>query len=164
MKQFLCVFLLALTFTAAKAQSKTAYIDLGRVVYAMPEYQKAMDQYKIYLKQFFARHDDITNEYKVKKAKFQRDSATWTSSIRQIHEAELAQLEARVESFELNALDGLQGYYDNLFNPIQQKAIDAVNEVGKENGFENIVTIDKLKENPGATDIMALVKKKLGIK
>jgi hypothetical protein len=52
---------------------------------------------------------------------------------------------------------------DKLFPPLEAKANAAISAVVKENGYDKVVDKPELKNNPGAKDIMALVKKKMGI-
>ena len=54
-----------------------------------------------------------------------------------------------------------------LFQPIQEKAIKAVNEVAEENGFTYILDTGAgavVYSSPSSLDILPLVKTKLGLK
>jgi len=80
-------------------------------------------------------------------------------------EKELADLQSRIDAFKTKAQQDLQGKQQELLQPFIVKAKDAVKDVAKENKYTTILNSIEdvvLYSEPG-DDIMALVKKKLGI-
>jgi outer membrane protein len=82
-------------------------------------------------------------------------------------EDELQSIQQRMQSFQQQAEQSLTEKKAELFKPIQDKAIKAVNDVAAENGFTYIFDIAGgavAYFSPDSYDILTLVKAKLGLK
>jgi len=89
-----------------------------------------------------------------------------SSIIKQTKEKEILDLQRRIQEFQQTAQEDLQNKENELTAPIIEKARNAVRDVAKENGYTFIFnsTEGLLLYTEPADDIMALVKKKLGLK
>jgi outer membrane protein len=92
--------------------------------------------------------------------------STYSELAKASKEAELQDMQNRIQTFEQTAQQDIQQKRVELFKPIQDKALKAVSAVAEENGFTYI--LDKgtgaiVYESSDAQDILPLVKKKLGL-
>ena len=86
--------------------------------------------------------------------------------IRASKEQELQELQQRIQNFQQLAVDNLRSTEQELFQPIMDKALNAIKEVGKENGFTYVFDLSAggiLYFADNTEDILPLVKKKLGL-
>ena len=89
-----------------------------------------------------------------------------TDLIRKTKEQELTDLRQRIETYQQNAQQKLQEKEKELLQPIIDRAKQAIADVAKENGYTYIFDTNAgtLLYQQDSDDIMALVKKKLGLK
>jgi outer membrane protein len=90
----------------------------------------------------------------------------YTNLIRQTKEADIQEMQQRIQNFQQMAQEDLQTQQSQLMRPIIEKANKAVREVAEEKGF--IYIFDIGSGNPvywsdKSTDVLPLVKAKLGI-
>ena len=78
---------------------------------------------------------------------------------------EIAGLEDRIKEFQQTAQESLQKKQNELLEPMVNKAKKAVEDVAKELGYKNVIdsSVGVLLYSDPADDIMAQVKKKMGI-
>jgi outer membrane protein len=76
----------------------------------------------------------------------------------------LIKLYQEVQGFNQKAEEQMAQRQQQLVGPIRVKAMDAIKAVAKEAGYAYILDVSTLIVAPPADDIVALVKKKLGIK
>ncbi|MBN1118916.1 MAG: OmpH family outer membrane protein [Bacteroidales bacterium] len=152
------------------AQLKIGHINSQELMASMPETDSAQKK----LEQVALEHDNILEEMSVelnKKyedylKKLQDTANPMSELVRANKESELQELQERMQTFQQNAEQDIQRQRMALFQPIQEKAIKAVNDVAAENGFTYILDIGAgavVYTAPGAEDILPLVKNKLGI-
>ena len=87
-----------------------------------------------------------------------------SSAVRQLREKELTDLQERITLFEQSLQDLMQERQIELMTPFQDKILQAIKDVAKENGYAYIFDTKNLLYSDGGDDVSALVKKKLGIK
>jgi outer membrane protein len=108
-------------------------------------------------------------EFNTKYQDFQKNTATYSPTVRQTKERELAEMQARIEEFYNNAQQELVTTRDTLFAPLVEKARNAVQKVGRENNLFTVfdqssgATLYMDENNPDLIDISLLVRKELGI-
>jgi outer membrane protein len=170
MKKLLKVALVAvcMIFAAnlAKAQTKLGYIALDQVVDQMPETKVAMKTITDYNKQFIDVLTSMNNEYQSKGQAYQAQRATMTDAVRSSKEAELADLQKRLQDEQTTAQQQVDAKRNELGKPIIDKARAAVAQVAKEKGYTFVVNSSQtdLIVSPPGDDLMAEVKAKLGLK
>jgi outer membrane protein len=78
---------------------------------------------------------------------------------------EIADLEERIRNFQTTAQESLQKKQSELLEPMMTKAKKSVEEVAKENGYKYVIDSSQgmLLYADASDDIMALVKKKMGL-
>ena len=106
----------------------------------------------------------MVEEFQAKKDKFDREAGTMSSSVRQIREKELVDLQTRIQEFQYGVQDDLEEKQYELAKPFQDKIQEAINQVAKENGFSYIFDTQILLFYDNGVDVTPMVKAKLGIK
>lgn len=162
----LVAFTIAAMGVSAQTAVKLGHIESQKLIQAMPEWAEAQ-------KKFQAQQDEVEKEMARLQEQFQtqmneyaQNSKTYSDVIRTSKEQELQDLRTRIQRFQETAMNDLETAQQNLMRPITEKAINAIKEVGKENGFTYIFDLSAgpiLYTSETSQDILPLVKKKLGI-
>jgi outer membrane protein len=171
MKKYLItlITLAVISFGATNAQSKTqkiGHINSQELLASMPESDSAQKKIEALAKEHESVLEEMTVEYNKKLEVLNKDYNTLSDLAKASKEAELQDLQTRVQTFQQSAQEDLQKKRMEYFKPIQDKALKAVSDVAAENGFTYILDSGVgavVYEGPDAQDILPLVKKKLGI-
>ena len=166
----ICLIVLAFTTLAVNAQQKLkiGHINSQELLSLMPESDSAQKK----LEQIANDHQLVLEEMSVEfNKKFETyrkamDAGTMSALARASKEAELEDLQTRIQQFEQTAQQDLQQQRVEIFTPVQEKALNAVNEVAEENGFTYIFDTGVgalVYTSPDSQDILPLVKIKLGL-
>lgn len=167
MKRILITVLLTLSATLAMAQNyKFAHISSQELIASMPEQDSALNKLKAYEQEIMEQMEQLQVEVNRKYQEYMQKREEYTPALRQVKEKEIAELQQRVQEYQMAAQQDFQGMQQRLMKPILEKANAAIEKVGKENGY--IYVFDKslgsiLYASADSTDILALVQKELGI-
>lgn len=164
MKKLIVAGVMALSFLGAGAQTKIGYVSTDEVIAAMPETDKANKELQEYQESLGKQYDDLQKEANEKSEQFVKDSATYSASMKEIKREEIIKLIQRVQNFQQEAQEKTKQVAQQKFTPIQQKAMEAIKSVAKKNGYAYILDINSVIVGPPGDDVIALVKKELGIK
>ena len=162
----LFVFILGALTVSAQSKLKLGYVNSDSLMLVMPGVDSAntllQSEYKSYQAQLSAMQAELNQKYQ----DYQTNLATMSELIKQTKMAELQDLNTRIESFTAKADTAFQKKKAELFKPLQQKAVKAIDEVAKENGYSYIFdsALGTLLFKTESDNIMGLVKKKLNIK
>jgi len=148
----------------ASAQ-KTGYIRVDDVVRLMPEtgkLQGILEKYQTdslkprfdYTLSEFQRKDSIVNG---------KDSLKYPAAARAKMREEMQQDMYELQNWQQLSQQLVQARQDQLLEPIYAKAVNAIQQVAKENGYSYIYTKDALLVAPPADDILPLVAKRLNL-
>ena len=152
---------------ASQAQNpvKIGYIDFNTLLAAMPGIDSVKIKLQSYQKTLTDQMDAMKAEFENKYLDYQSQSASMSDLIKQTKEKELSDLQGRIDAFQQKASQDLQAKQQELVAPFIEKAKVAVREVAKENKFNFILNSieDVVIYKDDADDVMAIVKKKLGI-
>lgn len=148
---------------------KLGHIDSRMVFAAMPESDSASRQLEREAAIMQKTLEELQVEFNRKYEDYLRLSNDPNTSrvILNTKEEELQSLNQRSQSFQQQAEQSIAEKRVQLFQPIQDKAIKAVNEVAAENGFTYIFDTAGgmiVYTSPDSEDILPLVKAKLGLK
>jgi outer membrane protein len=173
MKRFLGIAALVIVVTLAgqdiAAQNfKFGHINRNELIQAMPEFDSAKVKLEKLSTELQNTAELLQVELNNKYEAYLKDSKNLTDLVKQTKEQEIQDAQKRLSDFQTNAQTQLQEKQVELFNPVTAKADKAIKEVGKENGYiyvfdlsQNVIAyFDETK----STNIMALVKTKLGLK
>ena len=161
MKNTIKVFVLvALTLAAmsVSAQVKLGHIETQKLIQAMPEWTAAQKTFEEEQKKVNTELNSLREQFQTKLAEYSEKMKTYSEAMRATTEEELQGLQQRIQRFQETAMAQLEKTQNDLMQPVMEKALNAIKEVGKENGFTYIFDM-----NAGIQDVLPLVKKKLGL-
>jgi outer membrane protein len=172
MRHFLSVIIFSLLlFVGASASAQTlkfGHIDFQGLLQLMPERdvaQKALAKMQTDLE---SQLGVMQKEYQTKGQEYVAlvKQANVTDAIRQAKEADIQSLQERISTFQQQAQDNLQKEESKQFQPVVEKARKAITEVAKEQGMLYVFEVNSVLYYNAAqsTDLMPLVKAKLGLK
>lgn len=147
----------------AEAQSKIGYISSQELVSIMPEMKKADSSLQDLQNALIQSATDRQNAFYAAVEKFNKDSTNYTEAQKTVKRAELTKMGQDLGGEEDRIRQQLQQRQQQLVQPINQKAYDAVQAVAKENGYTYVFEKEALLVAPPGEDILPLVAKKLGI-
>lgn len=170
MTKYLKIIIIAIgmfSFTGVAAQQKIGHINADKLLQMMPETKEAQKKLEEYGKQLEKDLTDMQTELETKVTEFRSKQDSYTNLAIETKTQEIQELQRRIQSYNQRAQEDLQNKQVELFDPIIQKATNAVKEVAEENGFAYILDSSESKAvviyAGGGEDVMPLVKKKLGI-
>jgi outer membrane protein len=153
MKKLLKVALVAVCFLTvgnfAKAQTKIGYINFDALI-----------------GQFTDQLATMQTELQNKGKDYQATQATMTDAVRSAKQAELQDIQKRMQDFNTTAQQKFDEKSNELVKPLSDKAHTAVEAVAKEKGYTYVINSAQTQFiiAPPADDLMEAVKAKLGIK
>jgi outer membrane protein len=164
MKKLFLAGVMALGIFSASAQNKIGYISLDELIGVMPEAGKADAELKDYQASLGQQGQDMMKDLSAKDSLFVRDSAKLSPSMKEIKRNELIALYQRVQGWQQQAQDLYQQKAQEKIVPLRTKAMEAIRQVAKENGYAYILDVNSVIVAPPGDDVIGLVKKKMGIK
>jgi outer membrane protein len=106
----------------------------------------------------------MQSELETKFGEYQAKVATWPDAIRQQKERELQQLDQGLQEFSMTVQNDLAVMEQNLLAPMIERVSNAIEAVGKEQGFTYIFDASTgVTLYNGGTDVSDLVRTKLGM-
>ena len=168
MKNTIKVFVLvALTLAAmsVSAQVKLGHIETQKLIQAMPEWTAAQKTFEEEQKKVNTELNSLREQFQTKLAEYSEKMKTYSEAMRATTEEELQGLQQRIQRFQETAMAQLEKTQNDLMQPVMEKALNAIKEVGKENGFTYIFDMNAgvLYGAENSQDVLPLVKKKLGL-
>ena len=148
MKQKFLAFVVLMTSisTSLLAQTtpltKIGYTNVDVILMQLPEAKKMQNELEVAKAQFDKAIGETYKEFQEKYEAYQKNGPNMTDVIRADKEKELQSLQGRVEEMQKNAQTSLQTKQQQLMEPILTKVNNAIQEVGKENGYLYILNMD----------------------
>jgi outer membrane protein len=151
MKQKLIAFLVVMTFvsapllaqtTPASGLTKIGYTNVDYIIERLPEAKKMQNELEVTKAQLDKSLGDMIKEAQDKYQAYQKNGANMTDVIRADKEKELEGLQTRIQEYQTSAQTSLQRKQQQLLEPILTKVNDAIQAVGKENGYLYILNMD----------------------
>ena len=163
-KKLIIAILCCLPLTMVAQTLKFGTINTGEVLTAMPERAAAEQQLQDLTKRYEDEFVKLQEDFQKKYQEVQAMGDTVPETIKMRRYEELQAMDQRIQSFRQVVEQDLAKKQDELFIPIQQKLMDAINAVGSENGFTYIFDANAAYyKGVGNEDVTPLVKAKLGI-
>lgn len=146
---------------------KFGRINSQEIIANMAETKEAQTQLQTFVGELQAQMETIQVEFNTKYQEYQKNLETMSDAVKQIKEKELTDINGRIRDFEQMAQQDIHKKEVELFQPIQEKAINAINEVAKAGGYVfvydlaagSMIYIDEAV----VTDLGPAVRTKLGI-
>lgn len=159
----LLAFVALLGMTDAVAQ-KFGHLDAQDILLTLPERAEAQASIEAAAAEYETEVSRMQSELETKFADYQAKAATWPDAIRQQKERELQQLDAGLQEFGMTIQNDLAQMEQQLLAPMIERVRDAIDAVGKEQGFTYIFdTSTGVTLYNGGEDVTDLVKTKLGM-
>ena len=162
--------LVAFIFVAFAASAQTAkpiklgHLDVQKLMSVMPESKKADETLQAKQTEIQKEMASMTETYQKLLQEYQANEKTYTDLVRANKEQEIRSLGEWIQNFRELADQQLQETYNKLMGEIMEKIQKAAQEVGKENGFTYIFTMNALLfAADNSEDVLPLMKKKLGL-
>lgn len=163
MKKILIILALVLPMMASA--QKYGHVNTAELFQLMPELKDVTARLDSLNKQYESLLVNMQEEYQKKAQEYEQKASTMTDAMKQIQEEELYTMQQRLQTTYQTAQQDIAQKRQEFVAPIQEKMLKAIQAVGQEKGFTYIFdTAAMVYVDPTATDVMADVKAKLGIK
>jgi outer membrane protein len=162
---FVSVVLSATIFS--QTTLKIGHINSQELLQAMPESDSAQAKLDKAVKELQSQLEAMQVEFNNKYQDYVSKKDTYSDLIKQTKEADLQQMNQRIQQFQANAEQDVQKQRTEIFKPVLDKANKAIAEIAKENGFTYILDLSAgtvIYHSDNSTNILPLVKQKLGLK
>ncbi len=142
---------------------KIAHISLDSLVSLMPETKTAKDVAQNYLKTLESEVTKMSDEFQKKYTDYMTAADNMSELLRRTKEEELTQMQRRIEDFRMQAQQDYQRKYNELTQPILDKAKKGIEMVAKEGGYKYVLdtSMGNVLYSEPSDDILMAVKKKL---
>jgi outer membrane protein len=157
MKQKLIAYMVVMTMistpllaqtTPASGTGKIVYTSVEFLLQRIPEGKVVQNQLEVTKAQLDKALQETYKEAQEKYEAYQKNGASMTEVIRADKEKELSNLQTRIQEMQTNAQQSLQTKQQQLMEPLITKVNDAIQAVGKEQGFLYIINMDGGQGNP----------------
>lgn len=166
MMKWIAVIAFVCSAMGVSAQVKLGHIETQKLIQAMPEMAKARETMEAKQSEIERELTNMQEQFKAKFEEYSKNGKTMSDVIRAAKKQELQELQQRIQSFQQIAMENLEKTQAELMQPIMEKAMNAIKEVGKENGFTYIFDLSQggiLYFADQTEDVLPLVKRKLGL-
>jgi len=164
----LIVIIAAFFCVGVSAQApKIAHINMQELVFAMPEYEEAMESLTRFAQDLENTLEELQVERSRKIDEFQRLSETWSDLVRQTRAEEIQSMSQRIQMFEQRAHSDVMQEQERLLQPIIEKAQAAIEVVAKEQDITYVISSDPqilVYKAANTIDLLPAVKRHMGIR
>jgi len=158
---FLSLFLIP---SIVFAQDKQAYANVNEIFSKMPELKDIETQLASKSEVFNKNLKTMQDEYEAKINELKGLDESSPAAVIQDKQTEVLGLQNRIEEFVKKSQTEFDQERQKLLQPVQEKIMKAIKEVGDENKYIYIFDSSAMVYiNPAATDAGKQVKTKLGI-
>ncbi|RYE17917.1 MAG: OmpH family outer membrane protein, partial [Sphingobacteriaceae bacterium] len=150
----------------ANAQSKIGHINSNQVVELMPETKVVQKQIQDYSKTFSDVLTTMQTELTTNAQGYDAKRASMTDAARTAKEAELQDMNKRLQDYNTTARQKVDEKTKSLSDPLFAKLRAAIQAVAKEKGYNYVLDTSQteLLVSPDADNLLTAVKAKLGLK
>ncbi|MBU6159274.1 MAG: OmpH family outer membrane protein [Bacteroidetes bacterium] len=164
MKQTMLWALASIISLCSFAQApKLGHISTNELLMAMPETKKAQEKVQKMQDSLNTAYGEMIKEYREKDSVIRLDSAKWTAAKKEIKFKEFQELGETLQNYSQGAQQYMQQKEQEMLEPIQRIAREAIQAVAKEKGYTYVFNAESLLVSPDSDDILPLVKKYLKI-
>jgi len=172
MKHFAKLFLvmvMACICSSAVAQQnfKFGHINAQELIMMMPERDSASVRMENYGRELQDQIEAMQVEFNNKLNVYQQRHAEWSASILEMRQRELQELQVRIQEFQQTAQEDFQRMQQVLLRPVIDRANNAIEAVGKREGFIYIFDISSgsipFFNTEHSVDVLPLVRQELNI-
>lgn len=163
-KKFLLLAAIALPMLASAQTLKVGLVDTNEIIGKMPETTAAQNTLNEAQKKYQAELQRIDEEFQRQYEELQNMKEDELPAIKERKVRQLQETQQKGEAFQQQVIQDLQKQQDELMAPVVQKVRNAIESVGKENGYTLIQEMaGTIYYSAPVEDITPLVKTKLGL-
>ncbi len=145
-------------------RNELAHINVQQLISEMPEVIAAQNELSKLEKDYTTQIDNAFKEFQTKAQNYSADAANQTDVTNQARQKELESMQQNLQEFRDSASQEIQKKQMDIMTPLLEKARDAINKVGKDQGFNYVIDSSP---NGGVIlangkDLLEDVKKELG--
>lgn len=166
MKRFLLSLLLVAMAFATGAAQKYGHVNFGNLLAQMPTTASAEAKLTAFNEKQIADGEAMVKKLEEEFLAVQKDQENIPPVKLREYEAKFKAEQDRILKYEQNISVDLEKKRQELLGPIIQRAREAIDAVAKENGYDMIFDsslFNALLFTEETTDLLPLVKQKLGI-
>lgn len=162
----IAVLILYVSPAVSQDELKIGHANLVEILEALPETDSARQLIEKDTKELELMLEEMRVEYNKLFDEYQQNLATYSEVIRSAKEADIVEMQNRIQTFQQNATQQLQQRGAELMQPIYDKIQEAVDEVGRREGYAYIIDTSKgsiVFTGERSNDIGSLIREELGI-
>jgi len=165
MKNVLLTLLLSFGILISAQAQKFGYLNSNELLAMMPESKSMQDELQSYAKGLESQLTAMQAEYEKKVVEYQQNETSFTDIIKEDKIREIEGIQQRVVEFQKNAQQSLSEKEMELFTPIREKAMAAIDQVAKEGNYTFIFDSGSgsFLYAAESENVISIVKKKLGL-
>ncbi|MGV6829582.1 MAG: OmpH family outer membrane protein [Flavobacteriales bacterium] len=157
--------LLIATTSFVNAQSKVAHIDTQALLTAMPEMKAAQSQLEKLQKTYDTEIKNLMKEFEAKVTQYGNEQDSKTEAENTARAQEVQEMQNNIAAYREQAIQDLRKKEGDVFNPIREKAQNAIQKVARSLGYQYV--LDSASGSgillADGKDLLPEVKKELGI-
>jgi outer membrane protein len=148
MKQISILFMVLIlisisSITFSQSILKIGHVDINELMASLPERDSAQVLLDKETKEIQATYEEMKVMVNIQLEEYQKNLSSYTELVKKAKEAEIYDKQRRLQEFEQNASLSLQQRNIELFQPIYDKIISAIEKVATNNGFTYILDVSK---------------------
>lgn len=145
-------------------KAKFGHVDLTAVMQSLPEWTTSQAELQAKADELTKEGEALQSEFQKAYEDFQKKRGTYSDAVAKVKQKEVEDMYKRLQAFQESAQSQLTTKENELLEPIQKKALDAVKEVAKANGYTYVFDVSTQLYNSESDDLTDKVKEKLGVK
>lgn len=165
MKKVLLTLLVCVGIILSAQAQKFGYLNSNELLAMMPESIEMQEELQTYAKGLESQLSAMQAEYEKKVVEYQQNETSYTNVIKEDKIREIESIQQRVVEFQKNAQQSLSEKEAELFTPIRDKAMMAIDNVAKEGNYTFIFDSGSgsFLYAAESENVLSLVKSKLGL-
>ncbi|MDB2362461.1 OmpH family outer membrane protein [Flavobacteriales bacterium] len=165
MKKVLLTLLVCVGIILSAQAQKFGYLNSNELLAMMPESIEMQEELQTYAKGLESQLSAMQAEYEKKVVEYQQNETSYTDVIKEDKIREIESIQQRVVEFQKNAQQSLSEKEAELFTPIRDKAMMAIDNVAKEGNYTFIFDSGSgsFLYAAESENVLSLVKSKLGL-
>ncbi|MDA7794298.1 OmpH family outer membrane protein [Flavobacteriales bacterium] len=165
MKKVLLTLMVCVGLILSAQAQKFGYLNSNELLSMMPESVEMQEELQSYAKGLESQLTAMQAEYEKKVVEYQQNETTYTDLVKEDKIREIESIQQRVVEFQKNAQQSLGEKEAELFTPIREKAMMAIDKVAKEGNYTFIFDsgAGSFLYAAESENVLSLVKSKLGL-
>jgi outer membrane protein len=127
------------SITFSQSVLKIGHVNINELMASLPEKDSAQVLLDKETKEIQATYEDMQVRINIQIEEYQKNLSSYTELVKKAKETEIYDIQKRAQEFEQNASLTLQKRNVELFQPIYDKIIKAIEKVANENSFTYIL-------------------------